>query len=271
MTDDEVAAFAGTLAEFYDRYLVPLNFAPYAEIVADHAKGLRPRHVLETAAGTGVLTEALSRTLRSDVAITATDINLPMIGRGKARAGMERVVWQQADALKLPFSDATFDLVLCQFGVMFFPDKRASFREFFRVLAPGGTHLFVLWDDYALMPDSPLWIATLVVGDMLGRDPRTLLNPGYYDEPTIRADLAAAGFREVRIDRVAQSAKAASAREAAVITVQGSLLRTAVEAADPSRLGEATDTVERVMRTRFGDGPVEGETKALIVTTAKPR
>ena len=271
MTDDKVAAFAGTLAEFYDRYLVPLNFAPYAQAVADRAKGLRPRRVLETAAGSGVVTEAMSRTLLSDVAITATDLNLPMIERGKVRAGTERVVWQQADAMKLPFSDAAFDLIVCQFGVMFFPDKRASFRESFRVLAAGGTYLFVLWDDYAIMTGSPVWIAALTVGDMLGRDPRTLMNPDYYDEPTIRADLAAAGFHEVRIDRVARPAKAASAREAAVFTVQGSLLRTAIEAADPSRLGEATDAVERVMRARFGDGPVEGETKALIVTAAKPR
>ena len=91
MTDDKVAAFAGRLAESYDRYLVPLNFAPYAEVVADRARGLRPRRVLETAAGTGVVTEALSRSLPSDVAITATDINLAMIERGRARPGMERV------------------------------------------------------------------------------------------------------------------------------------------------------------------------------------
>src|SRR5262249_12773362 len=112
---------------------------------------------------------------------------------------------------------------------------------------------------------------TLAVGDMLGRDPRTLLNPGYYDEPTIRADLAAAGFHDVRIDRLVRPAKAESAREAAVTTVHGSLLRTAIEAADPSRLGEATDIVERVMRARFGDGAVEGESHALLVTTTRSR
>jgi SAM-dependent methyltransferase len=271
MTDDKVAAFAGTLAEFYDRYLVPLNFAPYAEVVANRAKALRPHRVLETAAGTGVVTEALVRTLPSNVAITATDLNQQMIERGKARPGMERVSWQQADAMTLAFLDAAFDLIICQFGVMFFPDKKASFREAQRVLAPGGTCLFVLWDNYDTMPDSPLWIATLKVGDMLGRDPHTLLNPGYYDEPTIRADLAAAGFHEVRTERVARPAKAASARDAAVITVHGSLLRTAIEATDPSRLGEATDAVEQVMRARFSDGPVEGENKALIVTTARPQ
>ena len=271
MTDDKAAAFAGTLAEFYNRYLVPFLFAPYAEVVADRANGLRPRRVLETAAGTGVVTEALSRTLPSDVVITATDLNLPMIERGKARPGMERVVWQQADAMKLPFSDAAFDLIVCQFGVMFFPDKQASFRESFRVLAPSGTYLFVLWDDWATMADSPNWTAALAVGDMLGRDPHTLLNPGYFDEPTIRADLEAVGFRDVSIDRIARPSRAASARDAAVITVQGSLLRTAIEAADSSRLGEATDAVERIMRTRFGEGTVEGTNKALVVTTTKPQ
>ena len=270
MSSDKVAAFGGTLAEFYDRYLVPLMFAPYADLVADRAKGLLPRRVLETAAGTGVVTEALARVLPSDVAITATDLHQVMIERGKVRPGMERVNWQQADAMKLPFSDRAFDLIVCQFGIMFFPDKRTSLDECFRVLAPGGTYLFVVWDDLANMPDSPTWMAAQTVGEMLGRDPRTLLAPGYFEEPTIRADLAAAGFRDMRVDRLARPARAASARDAAVITVQGSLLRAAIETADPSRLGEATKAVEQVMRTRFGEGPVEGETKALIVTTTKP-
>jgi hypothetical protein len=104
---------------------------------------------------------------------------------------------------------------------------------------------------------------------MLGRDPHTLVSPGYFDEPTIRADLAAAGFRDVEINPIARIARAASASDAAVITVQGSLLRTAIETTDPSRLGEATKAVEQVMLALFGAGPVEGETKALIVTTTK--
>jgi len=270
VSSGKVAAFAGTLAEFYDRYLVPLIFAPYAEVVADRVKAFLPRRVLETAAGTGVVTEALARILPSEVTITATDLNQAMIERGKVRPGMQRVNWQQADATKLPFPAGAFDLVVCQFGVMFFPDKRASFNDCFRVLGPFGTHLFVLWDDYGNMPNSPLWIAAERIGDLLGRDPRTLLSPGYFDEPTIRADLTAAGFRDARIDRIARPARAASARDAAVITVQGSLLRTAIETADPSRLGEATKAVEQVMSARFGEGQVNGETKALIVTATKP-
>jgi SAM-dependent methyltransferase len=270
MSDHRVAAFAGTLSEYYDRYLVPLMFAPYAEVVAERAKELLPRRVLETAAGTGVVTEALARILPPDVKITATDLNQAMIERGKARPGMERVNWQQADAMNLPFPDGAFELIVCQFGVMFFPDKRAAFRECFRVLSPGGTFLFVVWEDHAKMPGSLTWIAAQTVGEMLGRDPRTLTSPGYFDEPTIRADLTETGFRNVRINRIERPARAASARDAAVFSVQGSLVRTAIEMADPSRLGEATKAVEQVMLTQFGEGAVEGQTKALVITTTKP-
>lgn len=269
MPGDKAAAFGGTLAEFYDRYLVPMMFAPYARVVADRVKRLLPRRILETAAGTGVVTEALARVLPFDVTITATDLHPAMIERAKARPGMERVNWQQADAMKLPFPDVAFDLVVCQFGIMFFSDKGASLNECLRVLMPGGTYLFLVWDDLANMPDSPNWIAAQTVGEMLGRDPRSLLAPGYFNEPTIRADLAAAGFRDVRVDRIARPARASSARDAAVIAVQGSLIRTAIEGAPHSRLDEATEAVERAMRIRFGEGPVEGRTKALIVTTIK--
>jgi SAM-dependent methyltransferase len=271
MSSDKAAAFAGTLAEFYDRYLVPLMFASYAEVVADRAKGLLPRRILETAAGTGVVTEAMARIMPSGVAITATDLHQAMIERGKVRPGMERVNWQQADAMKLPFHNGSFDLIVCQFGIMFFPDKRTALDECFRVLMPGGTYLFVVWDDPTNMPNSPIWIAAQTVSDMLGCDPRSLIAPGYFDEPAIRADLAAAGFRDVRVDRIARLAKAASARDAAVIAVEGSLLRTAIEAVDPSRLSEATKAVERAMFARFGEGPIEGETKALIITATKPQ
>jgi SAM-dependent methyltransferase len=231
-----------------------LNFAPYAEIVVDRVKGLLPRRNLEIAAGSGVVTEAVARILPSEVLITATDLNQAMIERGKVRPGMERVEWQHADAMELPFSDGAFDLIVCQFGVMFFPDKRASFNECFRVLSPGGTYLFVLWDNHADMSDSPLWIATQTVADMLKRDPRTLLNPDYFDEPTIRADLAATGFLAVRVEWFARPSRAASAGDAAVITVHGSLLRPAIEAADPSRLDEATKAVEQAIVARFGKG-----------------
>jgi SAM-dependent methyltransferase len=269
MPDDGAGAFKGTFPEFYDRYLVPINFAPYARILADRARDLAPRRILETAAGTGIVTWELVRTLSSSVAITATDLNQPMIDHARAKAGMAGVTWQQSDAMKLPFKDASFDFVVCQFGVMFFPDKQAAFREASRVLRPGGTFLFVVWDSLEAMVDSPLVISAGVAGDMLGREPLSLLSPPYHDEETIRADLAAAGFEAVRVERISQPSKAASAREA-VITVQGSMIRSAIEAADPSRLDEATDAAERAIQARFGRGPIEGVTNAVIVTAKTP-
>lgn len=269
MASDKAVAFGGTLAEFYDRYLVPMNFAPYAGVVADRAKAFRPNRVLETAAGSGVLTEALVRSLPPEVIITATDLNQAMVDRGKGKVGTKRVTWQQADAMRLPFPDGAFDLIVCQFGVMFFPDKRDSFKECSRVLSSRGSYLFVLWEGYDEMPDSPLWIAAQTVGHMLKRDPHTLLNPGYFDESVIRADLAAAGFQNVEVDRIERQATAGKAADAAVITVHGSLLRTAIEAADPSRIDEATRAVEQVMLARFGEGTVTGTTKALMIAATK--
>jgi SAM-dependent methyltransferase len=270
MSDHRAGAFKGTFAELYDRYLVPMLFEPYARIVAHRASGLDPRDVLEIAAGTGIVTQALARALPQAVAITATDVSQPMIDIGRTKSGMTNVVWRQADAMKLPFADGGFDLIVCQFGVMFFPDKAASFKEVSRVSRPGGTYLFVLWDDWKEMPAAPLALAAEVVGKLLGRDPSTMVNPPYHDENTIRADLTSAGFQHITIERITQPAEAASAREAAIVTVHGSLIRTVIESIAPERFDAATDAVERAMRARFGGGHVAGSTVALMVMAEKP-
>jgi len=264
MPDDKATAFGTSFAELYDHYLVPMLFEPYARIVAERAAALRPRTVLETAAGTGIAARVLSKSLPA-ASITATDLNQPMIDHARTKSELENVTWQQADAMKLPFADASFDLLVCQFGVMFFPDKPGAFREARRVLRPEGNSLFVVWDDWKQMPTSPLAIAADVVAALLGRDPGTLLNPPYHDEVSIRSDLGAAGFQHISVDRISEPARAASARDAAIATVHGSLIRTAIEITAPERLGEATDAVERAMRARLGDGEIDGATSALIV------
>jgi ubiquinone/menaquinone biosynthesis C-methylase UbiE len=134
MSDSNRGSFTGSFPEYYDRYLVPMQFAPYARILADRARVFAPGHVLETAAGTGIVTQELVRGLPAGVTITATDLNQPMIDHARAKPGMAGVIWRQADAMNLPFPDGTFDLIVCQFGVMFFPDKVTAFREASRVL-----------------------------------------------------------------------------------------------------------------------------------------
>lgn len=265
---EEAAAFGSTYAELYDRYLVPMLFSPYASAVGERAAASHAATVLETAAGTGIATRALATALPT-ASITATDLNQPMIDQAKAQAGFRNVTWRQADAMKLPFADESFDLVVCQFGVMFFPDKRGAFREVHRVLRPGGSWVFLVWDDWKQMPTAPLAIAADAVAQLLGCDPGVLVNPPYHDEGTIQADLDAAGFCRIAIERVCRPANAVSARDAAVATVYGSLIRSVIESTSPGSLDAATEAVERAMRLGLGDGQIVGATTALIVQAAR--
>ncbi len=139
--------FAGSIPELYERYLVPLIFEPYALDLARRLAEAKAQRVLETAAGTGVVSRAIAARLPASVRITATDLNEPMLNHAKTRISQDtRVEWKPADAQALPFDDQTFDAVACQFGVMFFPDKIKAYKEAFRVLEPGGHFMFNVWD-----------------------------------------------------------------------------------------------------------------------------
>jgi ubiquinone/menaquinone biosynthesis C-methylase UbiE len=139
--------FAGSVPENYDRNMVPLIFEPYAADMARRAASLSPSAVLETAAGTGVVTRALAPRLAAHASYTVTDLNQPMLDYAASRQPPDtRIEWRQADALALPFENAAFDLVCCQFGAMFFPDRTSGYREARRVLKPGGRFLFSVWD-----------------------------------------------------------------------------------------------------------------------------
>src|SRR5690348_567333 len=139
--------FAGSVPENYDRHMVPLIFEPYATDLARRAASLSPGAVLEIAAGTGVVTRALAPKLSPGASYVVTDLNQPMLDYAASRQPADgRIAWRQADAMKLPFEDATFDLVCCQFGAMFFPDRSSAYREAKRILRPGGAFLFSVWD-----------------------------------------------------------------------------------------------------------------------------
>ena len=145
--DNNSAAFVGSIPDFYDRGLGPVIFADYAQEMARRVAALAPRSVLETAAGTGIVTRALRDALPPETSLVATDLNPPMlaIAQGKARPG-EKLTFQTADAQALPFADNSFDVMVCQFGIMFYPDRAKGYREALRVLAPGGRYLFSVWD-----------------------------------------------------------------------------------------------------------------------------
>ena len=260
--------FAGSIPKLYDAYFVPMIFAPYAEDLAHRVAAHDPTGVLETAAGTGALTRALAARLGPDARYTVTDLNPPMLEVAKATlAGDRRITWQPADALALPFAKGAFDTVCCQFGVMFFPDRVKGYREARRVLKSGGRLVFNAWDrieenDFALEVTNAL--AEVFAGDpprFMARTPH-----GYHDEALIRADLSAAGFSDVMIERRADVSRAPSARHAAIAYCQGSPLRNEIEARGPDKLGLATDLAAAAIAKRHGNGAVEGKIQALIVS-----
>lgn len=263
---DEV--FAGSVPELYDTHMVPLIFAPYA---ADLVSRLRPRRLsrlLEVAAGTGVATRAMAAALPESCAIVATDLNQAMLDRARAVGTGRAVEWRQADALQLPFEDATFDAVVCQFGAMFFPDKPRAFAEARRVLAKGGVFIFSVWD--RLEENEFADVVTSALAAAFPSDPPRFMarTPhGYHDREQIARDLAEGGFtRAPRIDTVAARSRAESPRAVAVAYCQGTPLRNEIEARDATRLGAATEVAAEAIARRFGQGRVDGKIQAHVVT-----
>ena len=210
--------FAGSIPENYDRYMVPLIFEPYAADIARRAASMSPRAVLETAAGTGVVTRALAPKLSPRASYVVTDLNQPMLEYAASRQAPDsRIKWRQADALALPFENAAFDLVCCQFGAMFFPDRSTGYREAKRVLKPGGYFLFNVWDrieENVFADDVTNALAKIFPSDPPRFLARTL--HGYHDTALIRSELEDAGFSRVVIATRADESRSSSPRLPAV-------------------------------------------------------
>jgi SAM-dependent methyltransferase len=263
--------FTGSIPQIYEQYLVPLIFEPYAADLARRLASRKVSDVLEVAAGTGVVTRALAASLPANVAIVATDLNQAMLDQAAKVPISRPVEWRQADAMQLPFRDASFDAVVCQFGAMFFPDRPRAFAEAHRVLRPGGVFLFNVWDrieenDFANE-------ATIALAKMFPENPPRFFarTPhGYHDRAAIERDLRAGGFA-ARPDITALPARsrAPSAHVAAVAICQGTPLRAEIEALDAARLEEATDRAAEAIARKFGGGAVEGKIQAIVVSVSK--
>lgn len=259
--------FAGSIPENYDRYMVPLIFAPFAADLARRAASLAPEAVLEIAAGTGAVTRALAPELSPGARYIVTDLNQPMLDYAASRQGADsRIIWRQADALALPFEKGSFDLVCCQFGAMFFPDRTAAYREAKRVLKPGGHFLFNVWDriEENIFADE----VTNALARIFPHDPPRFLarTPhGYHDTALIRRELAEAGFSQVAIETRAEQCRAPSPRLPAVAYCQGTLLRTEIEAREAGKLEAATDYAAAAIAERHGSGAVTAKIQAHVI------
>jgi SAM-dependent methyltransferase len=249
------------MPQAYDRWLAPALFRPFAIDLARRAARFAPRRVLELAAGTGVLTRELVTAVPS-ARVTATDLNAAMVEFGSRR--VPRAAWRQADALRLPFEDQEFDLIACQFGVMFFPDRAAAFREMRRVLAPEGRLLFSTWDAV----ETHGFAAALVAGlaHVFPDDPPAFVAAvphGYADLDQVAADLAAGGLECASVTSLTLDGHADSAADVAAGFCAGTPLRSAIEARGD--LAASTAIVADQMTTRLGAGPVTATMTAHII------
>ena len=268
---DADKVFAGSIPRLYESHLVPLLFEPYAADLVGRLVSLAPSRVLEVAAGTGVVTRAMASALPESAAIVATDLNQAMLDHAAAVGAGRAVEWRQADAARLPFADGAFDAVVCQFGVMFFPDKPRAFSEARRVLRPGGVLLFNVWDRIAENEFADTVEAAL--GAVFPEDPPRFLSRapyGYHDLRAVERDLAEGGFNAPpRAETLAARSRAPSPLAPAVGFCQGSPLRNEIEARDASGLGAATERAAEAIAGRFGRGEVNGKIQAHVIAVER--
>lgn len=265
------ALFAGSIPQLYNQFMVPMLFDAYAADMAEQLAALNPNDILETAAGSGALTRALAARLPQTARITATDLNQPMLDVAASLSPDDpRITWAACDATDLPFPHASFDAVICQFGVMFFPDKPKAFAESARVLRKGGTFLFNVWDRIAAND----FVATItdVLAKRFPDDPPVFMARvphGVFDTKLLTTQLETAGFATVDVKAVDHTSTAATPMDAATAYCQGTPLRGEILARDPNGLGPTTGAVAVALEKRFGPGPISGNIRAFVLTAVK--
>jgi ubiquinone/menaquinone biosynthesis C-methylase UbiE len=264
---DSGGAVLSSVFDVYDELLVPLVFQVYADDLLSHLTDLRAGSVLEVAAGTGVVTRAMASSLPDEVTLTATDIVPGMVDRARRVGTTRPVTWQQADVMALPYESGSFDVVVCQFGAMFFDPKPAAFGEMRRVLRPGGRLLFSVWDglehnDFAAVvndvvkrrfPDEP--------PQFLERKPYS-----YHDPEQIIADLRTAGFdAQPAIEQVEHVSRARTPTEVAAAFCAGTPLRDEIESRGPELLAGVIAEAAAALAERFGTTDLEGRISAELI------
>jgi SAM-dependent methyltransferase len=259
--------FYGSIPQIYEYFLVPLIFQPYADDLAARVVQCEPLDILEIAAGTGVLTRALARALPPPTTIIATDLSQSMLDQAKEVGTTYPVTWRLADSALLPFPDASFDVVACQFGVMFFSDRAKSYAEARRVLKPSGQFIFNVWD--RLRENEFADIVTQALDDIFPRNPPRFLarTPyGYYNTSTILHDLSRGGFKRTpELVTLSACSRADSPAFPALAYCQGTPLRNEIESQGSIGLAEATQAATKALARQFGYTAVFGKIQAHII------
>ena len=267
----DAASFTGSIPEHYERSLGPIIFADFAADIACRTAACKPARVLETAAGTGIVSRALRDLLPANVPLMVTDLNPPMLDVARRKLGSgEAVDFEVADASTHPFPEVSFDAVVCQFGVMFFPEKDKSYSEVHRVLALGGRYFFNVWDSPRHNPFGR--IAHDVIGNFFTGDP-----PPFYRVPfaycqidPIKESLIDAGFTDIAITVVRREKEIPDARLFARGLVTGTPVADQILARGASDLDRIVEAVAEALRQEFGADPGRMPLQAIVCSAGKP-
>jgi SAM-dependent methyltransferase len=262
--------FVGSIPELYDRHLGPFFFAPYAADLASRLKlPTNPSAVLEIAAGTGIVTQELRRRVPSEARLLATDLNASMLAVAEQRVGKQSgVEFREADAQALPFADGMFDAVVCQFGIMFMPDKPLAARAARRVLKRGGQWLFSVWG--TLAENDTARVANGVITGFFKNDPPAFYQTpfGFADPAGLRALATDAGFSSVTVTDVPLTGVAVSAESTAIGLVQGNpVVNTTLERGESP--AEITRATAAALAAELGDKPLKAKMLARVVSAIK--
>lgn len=259
-------AFSGSIPTKYDAHLGPLFFEPYALELARRIEALAPTSVLELACGTGRLTRHLDRVLDPSARLVATDVNPAMLDFARTAMDMRGVEWAVVDAVELPYPDANFDVVVAQFGVMFYSDRDKAYREALRVLKPGGSLVFTCWDSMAKNPVARL-TQDVVEQFFPENTPAFYQVPfAYHDRLLIREEVLLAGYSRVELSLTPLEGTASSAEDAARGLLEGSPIHTAILERDPFALPVMRERLQQRLAASFGERDLRVPLSAWVVT-----
>jgi SAM-dependent methyltransferase len=258
-------SFSGSIPQLYDRYMGPVLFEPYAIDLARRVAANAGGPVLEMACGTGIVTKQLRAQLAPDVQIVATDLSQPMLDYAKTKlADLKNVDWRQADIAALPFADASFGAVVCQYGLMFVPDKQAAFREARRVLRTGGLFAFNVWDTVEKNPFASIIHEALA--QLFPQDPPKFPTPfSFCDHDVLRQLLSAHSFGEVNLETVILEARSESAKGLATGFIQGSPFSAAIQERGMP-FETAIEAATEALARHGGAAPFRSALQAVVVT-----
>lgn len=264
-----ITSFTGSIPQNYETYLGPLFFEPYAVDLVARIE-TKPATILELACGTGRVTKHLMAKLAPNGKLCATDLNAGMLQIAKGKLADPRVEWLVADAHELPFAEGFFDLVVCQFGVMFFADKPKAMAEVLRVLKPGGRFLFNTWGKMEKNVITDLTRQALL--ETFPDDPPTFFEKGPYsmtDPEAIRQLLQEAGFVQARLENVALTSTAPSPDDVIKGILDGTPTSLYLKER-PLHDGVLRQRLRELLVQRYGEKNLLSQMEAFVCEATKP-